>query len=84
MSKSNFTKIDKEHHFGSIDDLKESLCSWLDHTIYLDGEKNTTSHETDDGKLVIKIEDAFISHVDGDGSKKPYVMVIDRVGEGSC
>lgn len=87
MSNNNFTKIDKEHRFGSIADLKESLNSWLDHTIYLDGEKKTTSQETADGKLIMKIEDAFISHSEGDGSKKTYVMVIDRIkeeGEGTC
>jgi len=79
MSNNDFTKIDKTHSFGSIDDLKGSLCSWLDYTILTEGEKKTTSQETDDGKFVIKIEDVFLSHSDGDGSKKTYVMVIDSV-----
>ena len=42
--------------YGSIDQLKKTICLFLDFTITrLDGERKTSSKETKNGELIIKI-----------------------------
>ena len=64
--------------YGSIDQLKKTICSFLDFTITrLDGERKTSSKETKNGELIIKIEDVFQSRPSEEGKKLTYLMKID-------
>jgi Holliday junction resolvase RusA-like endonuclease len=64
--------------YGSIDQLKKTICSFLDFTITrLDGERKTSSKETKNGELIIKIEDVFQSRPSEEGKKLTYFMKID-------
>ena len=64
--------------YGSIDQLKKTICSFLDFTITrLDGERKSSSKETKNGELIIKIEDVFQSRPSEEGKKLTYLMKID-------
>ena len=64
--------------YGSIDHLKKTICSFLDFTITrLEGERKTSSKETKNGELIIKIEDVFQSRPSEEGKKLTYLMKID-------
>ena len=64
--------------YGSIDQLKKTICSFLDFTITrLEGERKTSSKETKNGELIIKIEDVFQSRPSEEGKKLTYLMKID-------
>ncbi len=64
--------------YGSIDQLKKTICSFLDFTITrLEGERETSSKETKNGELIIKIEDVFQSRPSEEGKKLTYFMKID-------
>ena len=64
--------------YGSIDQLKKTICSFLDFTITrLDGERKTSYKETKNGELIIKIEDVFQSRPSEEGKKLTYFMKID-------
>ena len=64
--------------YGSIDQLKKTICSFLDFTITrLDGERKTSYKETKNGELIIKIEDVFQSRPSEEGKKLTYLMKID-------
>lgn len=64
--------------YGSIDQLKKTICSFLDFTIMrLDGERKSSSKETKNGELIIKIEDVFQSRPSEEGKKLTYFMKID-------
>jgi hypothetical protein len=64
--------------YGSIDQLKNTICSFLDFTITrLDGERESSSKETKNGELIIKIEDVFQSRPSEEGKKPIYFMKID-------
>ena len=64
--------------YGSIDQLKKTICSFLDFTITrLDGERKTSSKETKNGELIIKIEDVFQSRPSEEGKILTYFMKID-------
>ena len=64
--------------YGSIDQLKKTICSFLDFTITrLEGERKTSSKETKNGELIIKIEDVFQSRPSEEGKKLTYFMKID-------
>ena len=65
--------------YGSIDQLKKTICSFLDFTTTrLDGERKTSSKETKNGELIIKIEDVFQSRPSEEGKKLTYFMKIDQ------
>ena len=65
--------------YGSIDQLKKTICSFLDFTITrLDGERKTSSKETKNGELIIKIEDVFQSRPSEEVKKLTYLMKIDQ------
>jgi hypothetical protein len=64
--------------YGSIDQLKKTICSFLDFTITrLEGERESSSKETKNGELIIKIEDVFQSRPSEEGKKLTYLMKID-------
>ena len=64
--------------YGSIDQLKKTICSFLDFTITrLEGERESSSKETKNGELIIKIEDVFQSRPSEEGKKLSYLMKID-------
>ena len=63
---------------GNIDDLKQTICSFLDFTIsQLKGDRKTYSKETENGELIIRIEDVFMSRIVEEGKKLTYLMKID-------
>ena len=64
--------------YGSINQLKKTICSFLDFTITrLEGERESSSKETKNGELIIKIEDVFQSRPSEEGKKLTYLMKID-------
>ena len=64
--------------YRSIDQLKKTICSFLDFTITrLEGERESSSKETKNGELIIKIEDVFQSRPSEEGKKLTYLMKID-------
>ena len=64
--------------YGSIDQLKKTICSFLDFTITrLEGERESSYKETKNGELIIKIEDVFQSRPSEEGKKLTYLMKID-------
>ena len=65
--------------YGSIDQLKNTICSFLDFTTdVLEGDKKTSSKVTKNGELIIKIEDVFQSLPSEEGKKLTYLMKIDQ------
>ena len=68
----------KVYTMGSIEDLKEEFCGWLEGVINGEGEKES-SYKIENGKLKIKIEDTFITNPNDEGGKMTYHMVVENV-----
>ena len=64
--------------YGSIYQLKKTICSFLYFTITrLDGERKSSSKETKNGELIIKIADEFQSRPSEQGKKLNYFKKIE-------
>ena len=80
MEKEDYEDENKVHSFGTIQDLKESFCIWLDYTLESEGTKET-DYKMEDGKLTLRVYDTFITSQNG-SKGKTYQIIVEKVDIG--
>ena len=77
MEHKDYEDQNKTYTYGTIQDLKESFCSWMDNTFHNEGNKTTGYKIDDDGKIHLRVYDTYISSSNGGGGKT-YQIVIEK------
>tara|TARA_B110000881_G_scaffold68548_1_gene59238 strand:- start:25 stop:273 length:249 start_codon:yes stop_codon:yes gene_type:complete len=79
MEIEDYEDENKTHTFGTINDLKESFCSWLDNVVDVEGDKKS-SYKIEDGKLTLRVYDTYVSSQNGSGGKT-YQIIVEKEKE---
>ena len=63
-------KEEEDLHYLSVEELKDTICEYIDDSMERMGKEKTTGiMKTDDGKFMFCIEDVFITNKDRDGKE---------------
>ena len=63
-------KEEEDLHYLSVEELKDTICEYIDDSMERMGKEKTTGiMKTDDGKFMFCIEDVFITRKDRDGKE---------------
>ena len=63
-------KEEEDLHYLSVEELKDTICEYIDDSMERMGKEKTTGiMKTDDGKFMFCIEDVFITRKGRDGKE---------------